>query len=335
MKRTPIDLDRIAAWDNLLTAVQKAARGKRDRAEVRDFLARLDDNLAGLSDAIHGGRMPAGGYRPFVIHDPKRRTIHAASFADRVFHHALMNHVGPVLERALSDASYACRPGKGHHAAVRRVQQHLRRYPWYVQIDIDGYFDAIEHARLLELLDRKFKGDGVYALFERILESYHTEPGRGLPIGALTSQHFANYYLDGLDRLVQEGLQARAYVRYMDDSVWWCETRQQAREQLEQVVEYLREERGLRVKPTWRLQRSEKGITFCGYRILPGAIRLSPRKKRRYGERLAYWENLWQEGMIGDLQLQQAYASVHGITDHADADNWRKQYLKRHPPLEV
>jgi hypothetical protein len=89
------------------------------------------------------------------------------------------------------------------------------------------------------------------------------------------------------------------------------------------------------VKPGWRIQRSEQGITFCGYRILPGIIRLSSRKKRRYGERLAYWENLWQGGMIDSLHLQRAYASVHSITDHADAARWRKRYLQRYPPLEV
>jgi len=335
MKRTRIEPADVAARDNLARAAHQAARGKRGRPEVRAFFDRFDERLEGLGASIRAGSMPAGGYRAFVIHDPKRRVIHAASFEDRVFHHALMNLAGPVLDRALTSATYACRPGMGHHAAVRRVQEHLQRYPWYVLIDIDAYFDSIDQALLLGLLERRFKGKGLLDTIARILQSYQTRPGRGLPIGALTSQHFANYYLDGLDRLLQERLTTRAYVRYMDDCIWWCDTRDEAMATLSRVCAYLADERRLLVKDHPRINRSSHGVTFCGYRILPGAIRLSPRKRQRYRQRRRFWEDAYRLGIIDSLQLQRAYAAVHAITDHADSVSWRRENLRRHPAMEV
>jgi hypothetical protein len=146
--------------------------------------------------------------------------LYSPCFRERVLHHALMAQVGPVLDRALVDDSYACRVGKGTLAAVLRVQQHLRRWPWYAQIDIRGYFANIDHERLRDLLARRFKNPGLLALMAGIIDSYHTRPGRGLPLGELTSQHLANYYLNGLDRLLLEDCRVNGLVRYMDDLLW-------------------------------------------------------------------------------------------------------------------
>lgn len=335
MRRVRIELDEVAAWANLTDAAHKAARGKRQRPEVARFFARFDESLAELGEAIRAGWMPRGALRRFVIHDPKQRTIHVAPFEERVFHHALMNHAGPVLDRALTDAAFACRVGRGQHAAARRVQQHLRRFPWYVQIDIAGYFDTIDHARLLDLLARRFKGDGLMACLGRILDSYHTAPGKGLPIGALTSQHFANFYLDGLDRLLQERMPARALVRYMDDAIWWCDDRRTAHATLDAAREWLANERLLVVKAAPRINRSTHGATFCGFRILPGAVRLTRRKQRRYQGRRLAWEAAFAAGEIDARQLQNAYAAVHAITAHIDSQAWRRENLRRFPPPDL
>ena len=225
MKRARIDLERIAAFDNLLQAAMRAARGKRLRPDVRAFLGDLDANLARLAQAILTGTAPAGSYRRLVVFEPKRRVIHAACFADRVLHHAVINHAGPVLEGAMVRMSFACRPGKGVLAAVERAQAAIQRYPWYVKIDIRGDFPSIDYGILLALLERRFKGTGFLGLLRRIVEGYEDAPRKGLPIGALTSQYFANDYLDGLDRHILEVLRARDHARYMDDVLWWCDTK--------------------------------------------------------------------------------------------------------------
>jgi len=335
VRRVRIELAEIAAIPNLMEATARAARGKRERPVVRAFLDRLEDHLAALAQDIVTGRAPRGEYRRFRIRDPKPRTIHAACFADRVLHHAVMLPAGPVLERAMAATSYACRPGKGTLAAVRAAQAALQRFPWYVKVDVSGYFEHIDHARLFDLLNRRFKGAGFMGLLRRIVAGHESTLGKGLPIGSLTSQHFANYYLDGLDRLLLEKLGAHAEVRYMDDVLWWCDSREQARETLAAVGEWLGRERLLRLKDPSQINRSRHGVGFCGYRISSGALRLSVRRRQRYRERRAVWEAAWGEGRIDALTLQRGYDAVCAITLHADSRNWRRNELARHPAPEV
>lgn len=185
------------------------------------------------------------------------------------------------------------------------------------------------------MLLRRFKGDAFARQLQRLLECYQRQPGQGLPIGSLTSQYFANYYLDGLDRLLDGLPQVSGHVRYMDDVVWWGGDEQQVREVLWQVQEYLHRERRLTIKPLWRLQRSTQGISFCGYRILPGVMRLSLRRKRRYQQRRLYWERQYRLGNITATQLQNAYAAVHAILQGAESGAWRRQNLRLHPPVSV
>lgn len=335
MKRITITLDDIAEYKNVSLAAYKAAKRKRHRPEVQHFFEHYDAHLNQLCADIRDGKLPYGNFRSFTIHDPKQRLIHAACFEDRVFHHALMNICGATFERAMVDNSYACRKGKGVHLAVKQVQRHLRAYPWYVKIDIDGYFPAINHQILHRVLMRKFKGKEISRQFWRILQVYESTPACGLPIGALTSQYFANDFLDQLDRQLSENRHVRAYVRYMDDMLWWCDTKQTAIKILAETDEYLTDERGLRIKPNVQIQRSQKGVSYCGYRILQDSIRLSRRRKKRYQERRLYWENEYQQGRINALQLQSAYAAVHSITVGTDSLQWRKQNLQRFPSIDV
>ncbi len=275
--------------------------------------------------------MPYGRFREFFIFDPKKRLIHAACFEDRVFHHALMNIAGPVLERAMSPISFACRPGKGVHKAVAQVQKNLRRYPWYVKIDIEGYFASIDHLLVCSSLLRRFKGRSIEQQLLRILGAYEVRPGTGLPIGSLTSQYFANYFLDGFDRFLAHKNEVKAVVRYMDDIVWWCNTRKDAVLILQNVYEYLQDKLSLTVKQNVQIQRSVQGISYCGFRILQGTIRLSRRRKRSYQNRRQYWEHLYLTGVIDSCQLQQSYAAVHAVTAGTMSREWRRQNLHRHP----
>ncbi len=335
MRRTRIDPVAVAAYDNLTNAALKAARGKRSQPEVARFFDEFARQIATLSGAIRAGAIPLSGYRCFRVYDPKPRVIHAPSFSDRVIHHALMNCMGDALERTQVDSSFACRPGKGVLAAAHAAQRAVRRYPWYVKIDIQSYFNHIDHGILLALLARRYKGREGLALLARIVSSYHTTPGKGLPIGTLTSQHFANFYLDGLDRFLKETLLVKAHVRYMDDILWWCETKEQAKAQLEAVRAFVKAQRKLKVKPNPQINRSARGVTFCGFRILPGALRLSRRRRYCYQRGRYAWESAWRRGEISALDLQAAYAAVHSITAHGDTWGWRRKHLRLYPAPEV
>jgi len=329
MKRNAVSLEDIAGIETLSYAFWRAARGKRDRSEVKRFAANLDAELACLSQGILSGSLELGKFNTFRIFDPKPRQISAPAFRERVLHHALIYHIGPVLDRAAVYDSYACRKDKGTVRAVKRAQQHLRRFPWYVQIDIARFFDSIDHGILKYLLSRKLKNRGILDLCGRIIDTYHTRPGQGLPIGALTSQYFANYYLNGLDRFLLETCRVAGMVRYMDDVVWWHQEKEAAGHTLAKVKSFLFQGLALDVKENCRIQRSTCGLRFCGYRVLPGIIRLSRRRKKLYKTACKRWEEAYRRGWIDARQLQICYDAARAITAHSGATSFRREFHKR------
>jgi RNA-directed DNA polymerase len=334
MKRSSLSLQDVADWHNLAAAFYLAARGKGDRPEVRAFRQDWPAQLARMRQEILEETITVGEMTRFRIRDPKPRIVHAPCFRERVLHHALMEQMGPVLDRTLVFDTYACRTGKGTLAAVRRCQQHARRYPWFAKIDIRAYFASIDHGRLQAMLRRRFKNSGLLNLTARIIDSHHTNPGKGLPIGALTSQHFANFYLAGLDRLLLEGCRVSGMVRYMDDVIWWCESAEAVRNALHAADEYVRCELQLEIKDSVQINRSACGVTMCGYRVLPGTLRLSRRRRRRYAQCRRRWERAYADGRIDAHTLQAGYAAALAITAHADAAAWRREQLRRSPLAE-
>jgi hypothetical protein len=338
MKRSRVGIAEVADWHNLSRAFRLAARGKRGLPEVEAFGRDLERELSRLRDDLTSGRVAVGRTRRFLIRDPKPRIIHAPCFRERVLHHALMAQVGPVLDRALVADTYACREGKGALAVVRRAHEHLRRHPWLAQIDIRRYFASIDHWILLELLARRLKDRGVLALIARIVAAHQDAPRKGLPIGALTSQHFANFYLASADRLLLEGCRVDGYVRYMDDLVWWGRDRATVRAALAAAREHLADKLSLEIKAPVIVGQSRHGFGFCGYRITPDRLLLSRRRKRRYAARRRAWEDAFVAGRIDARTLQAGYSSALAITLHADAAAWRREQLRRHvlePALEA
>lgn len=334
-KRSPIRLEDVATWDCLTEAAYRAAKGKRFAADVQQFCNQLNSNLTKLQRGILDGKLSLGEASEFQIFDPKPRIIHAPAFRERVLHHALILHVGPVLERSLIFDTYACRIGKGSHAAVNRTQHFARRFEWYGKLDVRQYFASIEHDRLVSMLKGKFKDPPLLALLERIIRSYHTLPGRGLPIGALTSQNFANFYLGCLDRYLLEKQGALGIVRYMDDVIWWCDSKSKTMTIAEAAERFLVEDLKLSVRPPIHINRCSQGIPMCGCRVFPGTIRLSRRRRKRYVEGRQDWEHRFAQGLTDGLGLQAGFAAALATTLHCDASGWRKEELKRRPPLEL
>jgi RNA-directed DNA polymerase len=331
MKRSPLGLDVIADWNNLAAAFYRAARGKTGRDEVRMFRATLNAELASLRQGILQGAVAPGSMRAFQIRDPKPRLIHAPCFRSRVLHHAIIAYVGPVLDRGLVADSFACRVGKGALAAVRRAQHHGRRFAWYGQIDIKSYFAEIDHGRLQAMLARRFKNRDLLALLGRIIADWPGSPGKGLPIGALPSQHFANAYLGALDRFLLEQCQARAMVRYMDDVVWWADDKATVITILKAVETFVGDELGLTIKDNVRIGRSRDGVNLCGYRVLTGGLLLSRRRKRRYVFARRSCETAFALGTIDSRALQAGYSAALAITAHTDSRTWRAAQICRHP----
>jgi RNA-directed DNA polymerase len=329
MKRHGQLMEAIAEPANLRLAFWKAAKSKRAKADCRAFEDRLEENVVSLRAELLSGSVDVGDYHTFTIHDPKERTICAASFRERVLHHALMNVCEPVLERAAIFDSYACRKGRGQQVAVRRAMSYARGNGWFLKMDIRKYFDSIDQEVLRGLLRRKFKDVRLMEVFDRILATYQTAPGRGLPIGNLTSQHFANYYLAPLDRFLKERLQCRSYVRYMDDFVVWGETAAELREVWRQVEAMLAAELKLELKFNVMLNRTECGMDFLGYRIFPDDLRLAKRSKRRFASKFRAYEREHRDGVWSELELQQRMTSLIAFTLPCRSRGFRRNMIER------
>ena len=217
----------------------------------------------------------------------------------------------------------------GQLAAVRRAEGYARQYGWFLKMDIRKYFDSVDHIVLRGLLRRKFKDPVVLAMFDQVLASYQTAPGRGLPIGNLTSQHFANFYLSPLDRFLKEHLRRRACVRYMDDFVVWGESGAELRAVWREVEAFLTAELRLELKANVALNKTAFGMDFLGYRLRPGELRLARRSKLRFARkyRRYEWEHL--EGHWTEKQLQERMQALIAFTLPCRSRNWRQHVMKR------
>jgi hypothetical protein len=294
----------VLARENLVDAFHKAARGKRRKIEVRGFSNDLDHELARMRGQLIDGSFEIGRFHVFKIHDPKERTIHAARFPERVFHHALMNVCEPFLDRRAIFHSYACRRGKGRLAATDTAAAAARRASWYLKLDIRKYFESIPHEPLLAAVSRVFKDPDLLYWFQRIVRGHRTEEGRGLPIGSLTSQHLANFHLAALDRLCTRHAATTAYVRYMDDFVCWSHDKDVLHELGRDIELLLSNRLGLDLKHPPCPQPTQQGMNFLGYRIYPDHVRLARRSKTRYIRRLRLLARLAHDGTLDEAEVQ-------------------------------
>ncbi len=326
-KTTLIQCLEISQWDNVASALFRAARGKSRSPQVQQALANAEQTIHAVSSALAAARLPEGRFDAFVIHDPKQRLIHAAPFIDRIAHHAVVHHLEPVFERVLLPSVFACRPGKGVHRAIRYAQKQFRRFRWVMHVDIRHYFPNIDHAVLGTQLARRFRGDGLKVL-NAIIDSYRSAPGKGLPIGALTSQHFANHYLGVADRWCLAAPGIGAHCRYMDDFLLWSDDKAALLTLRATMASYLADELKLAVKPPL-IQRCRQGIQFCGIQICPFQLRPSVRRRRRFKQARQQWEKRWQSGEIDSLRLQQAYDAVRTILLPANAHNFLQRDLQQ------
>jgi hypothetical protein len=333
MKRVGNLFETIAEYDNLRLATARALRGKRHRPDARRFVAELDLNLLAMRRELLAGTIPLGHSHQFVIHDPKRRIITAPCFPERVLHHAVMNVCEPVFERWLIDDSYACRRGRGRIAALCRAARFTQEFAFFLKLDVRKYFDSIPHDRLLARLERLFKDHQLLDLFGHIVRAFRGSIGTGLPIGSLTSQHFANFYLGWFDRAVKERWRIRGYVRYMDDMLLWSHSKLELQQSLANAIEFLRNELGLEVKSHPYLNRSRHGVEFLGCRLRQDGVTLSRRSRVRFGRKLRAIERQFLAGEIGERELQQRATALLSFTTAGGVTSWqfRRAVLQETP----
>lgn len=268
----------------LCAAARRAARGKRNAAAMAGLLFHLETVVLELQRELLGRTYRPRPYRTFTVSDPKPRAISAADPRDRVVHHALCAVLEPAFERVAVFDSYACRPGKGSHAAVARAGSFSRRYGYFLKMDFRKFFETVDHAVLEAALRRVCRDEGVLWLADTVIGhgAPGSPPGKGLPIGNLTSQHFAGFYLSPLDHHVKGALRVPGYVRYMDDLLLFGDDKRDLRAWAAAVGRFARERLLLAVKDEATvLAPTSEGVAFLGFRVFPGCVRLGGRARRR------------------------------------------------------
>ena len=310
--------ERIVSEENLREAWLRVRRGHASSPAVRAFEARLDSNLAELRARLADGSYRPRGYWQFRIHDPKPRTISCAPVCDRVVHHALCGVVTPLMERTFVPVSFACRKGYGSHAACALARRYAKRAQYFCKMDVRKYFDSIDHGRLLAVLLPMFREERVKSLLRMIVESPvpGLPAGRGMPIGNLTSQWFANLFLSAFDHAALTGFGGRkpaGYLRYMDDFVFFAGSKAEAWRLHDEARRWLAEERGLEVKDEATVVAPvTEGVPFLGLRIWPNCWRLRRARFLRTRRTFAARVRQYAAGELDERRFAQCAASSDG-----------------------
>lgn len=284
----------VISLTNLLQAWREFKRGKIKKPDVLEFDFALESNLIKLHQDLAEGNYRPGLYQAFFVRDPKLRRIHKASVRDRVVHQALFRVLYHFFDRHFIYDSYSCRFNKGTHKGVDRLTVFTRkvsanwRLPAYaLQCDILKFFDHVDHARLVFLIEKVIKDEKVLRLVRLIVQSFQTSSGKGLPLGNVTSQLFANIYLNELDQFVKLKLKVTSYLRYCDDFVLVGRNQKYLLNLIKSVDEFLHQNLGLNLHPKKiQLRKIRQGIDCLGYVVLPHYRTLRTRTRRRLGRRL-------------------------------------------------
>jgi len=260
--------ERVCSFENLYESYLKARRGKNDSGEVLKFTYCLENNLIALQKELQSQTYRTGKYRHFTVFEPKKREISALPFRDRVVHHAVCGIIEPIFEETFIFDSYACRKGKGTHAGANRMQSFLRKNAkdsFALKCDIKHYFPSVDHKTLKKMLRDKIADKKLLALLDHLVDSSGGE--KGIPIGNLTSQLFANVYLNKLDRFVKQKLKAKHYIRYMDDFIMLSNSKKQLQCWKGQIMQFLHSIKLEFSKKKTNVFPISTGVDFLGYML--------------------------------------------------------------------
>ena len=320
--------EKIVSPENLFNAWSNFKHDKRKRLDVQQFEISLEENIFKLYWELKSGEYKHGPYKPFYIQDPKQRLIHKATVRDRVVHHAIYSVLNPIFEPTFIANSFSCRIGKGTHKGVRALERMLRKVSrnntrkcFTLKCDIKKFFDSIDHRILLNILRRKIKDENAMRLLKEIVGSYPTSNTReetrvlprGLPIGNLTSQLFANIYLNELDQFIKHKLKIKNYLRYTDDFVIVGGSKKHLERLVVSISDDLRTRLRLMLHPDKvDIRKYSQGIDFLGYVILPYYKVIRTKTKKRIIRKLNK-ENL---------------ASYLGVLSHANSFKLEKSLRK-------
>jgi len=324
--------EQLISFSNLYDAFQLAARGRRNRASVASFEFQLEENLVILQQDLATGKYQPGEYTRFFIHDPKRRMISAAPFRDRVVHHALMNVIEPLFDPKFIYDTYANRRGKGTLMALDKCTYYLRCFNYVLPIDIVQYFPSISNRHLFQLLKNEIYDLHVLNLCKQILDSGKNPNSPlneiGLPIGNLTSQFWANVYLNPLDHFIKRFLNCPGYVRYVDDMLLFSNSKETLKIWKEEIIYFL-----VNFELTIHVSCAQVrpccfGVPFLGFQVFPDHRRLKYHKKVIARRRFTKMMESFRKGEISSDKVREKIIAWLNHASHGDTWRLRQSMLR-------
>ncbi len=313
-------------------AWEEFRRGKGSKEDVRKFELKLEENIFELARDLQNKKYKHGPYAGFYISDPKLRHIHKATVRDRVLHHAVFQILNSIFEVTFIPSSYSCRIGKGSHKGVADVEKILLKVSknrtsscYVLKCDIKKFFDSVDHGILIGIFQSKIKDLETMWLLREIIGSYSSEHSdilqpRGLPIGNLTSQLFANIYMNEFDQFVKKELKVKHYGRYTDDFITTSDNLGYLKSLIKPIDDFLNENLRLDLHPNKvEIRKYHQGVDFLGYIIFPHYRLLRSKTKRRVLRNLREKMKSYKNGLISENHLYQSLQSCLGVLSHADA----------------
>jgi len=323
--------ERIISVENLFAAWEAFHSDKQNKPDVLAFEINLEPNLFQLHRDLRSKNYRHGPYTSFYIHDPKQRHIHKATVRDRILHHAMYSILNSIFEPTYINHSFSCRIGKGTHKGVEAVETMIRGVthngtkPGFVlKCDVQKFFFRIDHGILLTILKKKLQDENAVWLLQEVIGSLSSSDtgavGKGLPIGNLTSQLFANVYMNEFDQFMKHTLKIKKYARYTDDFLIVGETRVFLENLLPQIQTFLREHLALELHPKkTTIHKTRQGVDFFGYVIFPHHTLVRTKTKQRMFRKLKRKVGEYQLGEIDGIKLEQSLQSYRGVLSHANA----------------
>lgn len=318
MKRVNNLFNKIYQTSNLQHAFYKAAKGKRHKNFVLEWENNLDNEINQLQYEIKNLTIKTDKYTYFKVFDPKERIISVSPFRVRVYHHAIMNICHHVFENFQMYHSYATRPLKGTHKALKQCIIDNQKSKWFLKLDVKSFFDTVDHNVLKNFIEKRFKEKEVNTMFSSIIDSHNSLLKKGLPIGNLTSQYFANFYLAYLDRYAMQTLKLKYYIRYMDDIMIWGNTKNEIWYYFTKLAQYLKNILKQEFK-TPIFNKTSYPFNFLGVIIKDNEIKPNARNRIKYHKKIEYFNSQLVSGSISEKQASIKFWAMHNYLSYFES----------------
>lgn len=319
----------------------KARKCKRGKKDVVLFELNLSKNLWDLYDDLKNRTYKVHGYNKFTIYEPKKREIQALEYKDRIVQHVLCDlYLYPLLTSRFIYDNGACQKGKGTDFAIKRLNKFLVDYykknkicGYILKADVKHFFPSIDH-KILKMKILKIVNDAdIAALISEIIDSYNYDAGKGIPMGNQTSQLFALYYLDVLDRLVKERLHIKYYTRYMDDCILIHESKDYLKNCLNRMEEVLSEELYLEFNKKTQIFPIKNGVDFLGFHFYlteTGKVirKLRQSTKKKYKKRMKKMKEDYNNGLIEYEKIEKTLPGFNGHLSRGHTYRLKKAVLR-------